>query len=54
MAAAIQDEFSVESELIRGAGGIFLVIADGTPVFSKQEVGRFPEHEEVLASLRDK
>jgi hypothetical protein len=27
------------------------VLADGRLVFSKQQAGRFPEHEEVLASL---
>jgi selT/selW/selH-like putative selenoprotein len=53
LAAAIKDKFDVESKLIKGGGGIFLVIADGTTVFSKQESGRFPEHEEILASLRN-
>jgi hypothetical protein len=29
------------------------VLADGRLVFSKQEMGRFPETEEVLAALRE-
>jgi hypothetical protein len=28
------------------------VVRDGELVFSKHEAGRFPEHDEILASLR--
>ena len=42
----------VEAELIRGGGGIFDVVIDGRLIFSKQEVGRFPEDAEILAKLR--
>jgi len=28
------------------------VVADGRLVFSKQSEGRFPEHEEILATLK--
>lgn len=51
MAAAIQDEFGVQPELIEGGGGIFDVKADGKLVFSKHDTGRFPEHDEVLDAL---
>ena len=54
MSAAIKDEFGVDSELIRGSGGIFLVKVDGEAIFSKREVGRFPEHEEILVQLRNR
>jgi selT/selW/selH-like putative selenoprotein len=54
LAAAIKEEFGVDTELIQGGGGIFLVIADGVTLFSKKEAGRFPEHEEVLAQLRNR
>jgi len=52
LAAAIQQALGVEPELIRGDDGIFDVIADGALVFSKQQAGRFPEDDEVLAKLR--
>ena len=52
MAAAIRDEFDVEAELVKGDNGIFDVEVDGRNVFSKQEVGRFPENDEVLALLK--
>ena len=37
--------------LIEGAGGIFDVIVDGKLIFSKHDVDRFPEHDEVLSQL---
>jgi len=37
--------------LIRGSGGIFEVVLDGTNIFSKSETGRFPTTEEVLARI---
>ncbi len=49
---AIQEATGVEPKLIKGGGGIFDVQADGELIFSKHEVGRFPEDEEVLAKLR--
>jgi hypothetical protein len=36
---------------IAGDKGQFDVVRDGELVFSKREVGRFPEHEEILATL---
>ena len=52
MAAAIEKELGIKPKLIKGKSGIFDVRADSTMVFSKHEVGRFPEEEEVLAGLR--
>lgn len=51
MAAAIKESYAVEPELIPGGGGIFDVAADGKLVFSKHELGRFPEPDEVLKLL---
>jgi selenoprotein W-related protein len=52
LAAAIRDEVGVEAELVKGDNGIFDVEVDGRRIFSKHEVGRFPETDEVLALLR--
>ncbi len=38
-------------ELIKGGEGNFIVVADGKQLFSKKEVGRFPEHDEILSQL---
>jgi len=37
--------------LIPAGGGRFEVTVDGKLVYSKLDVGRFPEHEEVLGQL---
>jgi len=42
----------VKSELIEGAGGIFDIHVDGKQVWCKLEIGRFPEHNEVLDRIR--
>jgi len=42
----------VEIELDRQSGGIFDVIVDGDVVFSKFDVGRFPDEGEVLGKLK--
>jgi selT/selW/selH-like putative selenoprotein len=42
----------VESDLIRGGGGIFDVTVDGRLVFSKHRTGRFPEPGEVEGLIR--
>jgi selT/selW/selH-like putative selenoprotein len=42
----------VDSELVRGSGGIFVVTADKQTLFSKKEEGRFPTESEVIEKLR--
>ncbi len=41
-----------DAEAIPGGKGQYDVRAEGRPVFSKQELGRFPEDGEVLSLLR--
>ena len=53
MAATIKDQTGVESELIPGGGGIFDVVVDGEMIFSKHEVDRFPEPDEILSKLEN-
>jgi selenoprotein W-related protein len=52
LAAAIRGEFDVAAGLVEGDNGIFDVEVDGRRIFSKHEVGRFPENDEILALLR--
>lgn len=55
MAATIKKETGIEPRLVKGKGGIFDVILDGkTMIFSKHEVDRFPEVDEVLVPLAEK
>ena len=53
MAATIESETGVESELVCGGGGIFDVVVEGDMIFSKHESGRFPEPDEILAKIRN-
>jgi selT/selW/selH-like putative selenoprotein len=43
----------MQSELIKGANGVFDVIADGVLIFSKHHEGRFPDAAEIVRALRD-
>jgi predicted Rdx family selenoprotein len=44
-------EKGFEAQDIPGGKGQFDVLREGELVFSKQQVGRFPEHDEILAAL---
>ena len=52
MAAEIKKQLGVESQLVRGAGGIFEVHVDNKKLFSKKEAGRFPSEKEIVDQLR--
>ena len=51
MAADLKEKYGVEAELIRSGGGVFEVVCDGTLVFSKKKLDRFPEHPEVFEAI---
>ena len=43
----MKSTFGVESKLVPGAGGVFEVTVDGTKLFSKKALERFPEDGEI-------
>ena len=43
----------MEVELIAGSGGVFEVSLDGSLVFSKKKLNRFPEDGEIAALVRE-
>ena len=47
----MQGKFGVDAEMIEGSGGVFDVHVDGTQVWDKSDVGRFPEHDEILEKI---
>lgn len=53
MAEAIKKEFGADATMIEGSGGVFDVHVDGTQVWDKHKVGRFPEHHEVLDKIKE-
>jgi predicted Rdx family selenoprotein len=40
-----------DAEAVSGAKSQFDVVADGNVIFSKQQEGRFPEHDEIIRAL---
>ena len=52
MAAAIKRDIGIDSEVVRGSGGIFVVSVNGKTIFSKREEGRFPTEREIIEKLR--
>ena len=52
MAAEIKKELGIDSQLVRGSGGIFDISVDNKRIFSKKEQGRFPSEKEVVEQLR--
>ena len=52
MEAELKDAFGADVKLIPSSGGVFEVTADDKLVFSKRELGRFPEPGEVVGKLK--
>ncbi len=52
--AELQDAFGVEAILHKGDDGIYDVVVDGELLFSKHEVGRFPDEGEIVERLKAK
>jgi predicted Rdx family selenoprotein len=47
VADELRETFGVESTLIAGGGGVFVVTVDGERVFDNGKTGRFPRVGEV-------
>jgi selenoprotein W-related protein len=54
LAATIKNELGLESQLVRGSGGIFVVTVDNEMIFSKREQGRFPSEREIVDALKQR
>ena len=42
----------MESDLVRGSGGIFVVTVENQTLFSKREEGRFPTESEIVEKVK--
>ena len=38
--------------LTKSSGGVYEIVADGELIWSKRQIGRFPEDPDILAKLR--
>jgi selenoprotein W-related protein len=52
LAAELKQHLGVDSTLVQGQGGVFEVTVDGKVIFSKKQVGRFPEPGEIVGMLQ--
>jgi len=52
LAEAISEALGVKAEMIEGSGGVFDVCVNGTRIWCKKDVGRFPEHDELLEKIK--
>jgi selT/selW/selH-like putative selenoprotein len=51
LAAEVKQAKGIDATLIKGSGGQFEVVLDGQLIFSKKQLGRFPETEEILSKI---
>ena len=49
----LQNKFSADVEILEGSGGVFEVELNGNSVFSKKELGRFPNENEVIDLIEE-
>jgi selenoprotein W-related protein len=48
----LKNELGVQAELIESGGGVFEIEYGGNLVFSKKDLGRFPNDGEILKLIR--
>jgi len=51
LAAEIKKQRGLDSTLLPGSGGQFEIVVDGKLIFSKKQLGRFPEPSEIIGQL---
>ena len=51
LAAEIKDKYGVDPNLVASEGGVFEVTVNNNLVYSKKQLGRFPEPGEVQSSI---
>ena len=47
MRESVERQFGIKAELIKGMGGVFEVSVNDNLLFSKKELGRFPDENEI-------
>jgi len=47
----LNKQYGADVELVAGSGGVFEVVVNGKPIFSKRKLNRFPEANEVVGLI---
>ena len=50
---SLKKQFGIEAKLIKSSGGVFEVTLNNSLIFSKKDLGRFPNSNEVEDILND-
>jgi len=51
LADYLKKEYNTEPKLIESSGGVFEVSVNGQLIFSKKQLGRFPDNDEIKTSI---
>lgn len=54
MADELERELGIHSELVESSGGVFEIEYEGKLLFSKKELGRFPNEGEIKGLMGEK
>jgi selT/selW/selH-like putative selenoprotein len=53
LAGEIRKAFNIDVKLKSGLFGTFDIIVNGKPVFSKSQIGRFPDEGEIITIIKE-
>ena len=53
LAAELKHSLNIDAQLVQGKGGIYVVELDGSVIFNKTTIGRYPILGEVTKIIRD-
>jgi selenoprotein W-related protein len=53
LADELRNAVGVEATLVPGSGGAFEVTVDGNLIFSKLQIGRFPDPGEIVGKVKN-
>ena len=51
--SSLDSKFGILAEMIPTSGGVFEIIVNGSLIFSKNQLGRFPEEGEIVKLIED-
>ena len=53
MRSSLDSKFGTLAETIPSSGGVFEIIVNGSLIFSKKQLGRFPNDGEIVQLIRE-
>ena len=53
MRSSLDSKFGILAEMIPTSGGVFEITVNGSLIFSKNQLGRFPNDGEIVQLIRE-